>query len=77
MGVWAPYQTAYNLREKIGEFLKNMKLELSFEKTKITNTKRDRAKFLGTNITRVASDHNIKMRINNLGRRVRIPTGQL
>ncbi len=77
MGVWAPYKTAYKLREKIGEFLKNMKLELSFEKTRITNTKSDRAKFLSTYITRVASDNNIKMRKNQLGRRVRIPTGQL
>lgn len=77
MGVWAPYKVAYNIRKNIGERLKQMFLELSFDKTKITNTRKNRAKFLSTYIKRVGKPEVVVKRTNEIGRKVRIPTGNL
>lgn len=68
---------ASQLKFRIGEFLKVLKLDLSYDKTKITNTRKNRAKFLSTYITRISSVHDIRMRINEQGRKVRIAGGNL
>lgn len=77
MGVWAPHKVTIDLRRMIGDFLKTLNLELSYEKTKITNTRRSRAKFLSTYINRFASSRDMRKRTNELGRRVRISTNHL
>jgi len=43
------------IRDLARDFLASMKLELSMEKTLITNTRLERARFLGTDIKRQAS----------------------
>lgn len=75
LGVWGPHSMAKNIKHLIGEWLVKLKLELSYEKTKITNTRTKRAKFLGTYITRVASTHDIRKTQNQQGRSRRIPGG--
>lgn len=77
LGVWGTHKMATNLKHLIGDFLDKLKLTLSYEKTKITSTKKSRAKFLSTYITRIASNHCIRMRTNSAGRRVRIANGNL
>ena len=57
--------------------LTKIKLELSYEKTKITNIRNSRAKFLGTYITKVASKHDIRMTKNEKGRSIRLPGGHI
>lgn len=56
IGVWGPKKLATELKSQIKLFLNNLKLELSDEKTLITNARSDQAKFLGTNIKRIASN---------------------
>lgn len=45
-----------DLKNRVGDFLRNLKLELSEEKTLITNARSQRAKFLSVYIKRVASN---------------------
>ena len=68
---------ANRLKRDISDYLKGIGLTLSLEKTLITNARAGRAKFLGVNIKRMASDKGqIKsIRVNNKSRRV--PTGNL
>lgn len=73
VGIWGPHTTAISLKEKIRILLKDLKLELSEEKTLITNARAERAFFLGTQIKRLTS---------NIGevkvvRGKKIPTGNL
>lgn len=57
IGVWGGKANAVQLKENIRTFLLSLKLELSVEKTLITNTRSDRAKFLGVYIKRSISNH--------------------
>lgn len=70
VGVWGPKSAAIDLRDQVKTFLEGLHLELSLEKTLITNSRAERAKFLGTYIKRVASTKSV---ISHNGRR--IPTG--
>lgn len=55
IGVWGSKQAAITIKNDIAKLLKNLKLDLSIEKTLITNVREKRAKFLGTFITKIAS----------------------
>ena len=57
LGFTGPKAEAEQIKEKIGEFLKTIKLTLSEEKTLITHASRGRARFLGYEIY-VAQDDN-------------------
>ena len=57
VGVWGPKSTAVSLKSDIADFLQSLKLTLSEEKTLITNTRRDKVKFLGTYIRRMTPIH--------------------
>jgi len=61
VGVWGPKQVVKNLKQKIWDFLSGLKLELSLEKTLITNTRTDKAKFLGVMIHRRKGYHITKI----------------
>lgn len=51
VGVTGPKKTALEIKQRIGEYLKGtLKLELNFDKTKVTHMTRGRAHFLGTEI---------------------------
>ena len=52
IGVWGPKSFVVTLRDEICAFLSKLGLELSLEKTLITNTRLRKAKFLGTYIMR-------------------------
>lgn len=56
VGVWGTRKFVNSLKLEIQEFLSSLKLELSMEKTLITNARADFAKFLGTHIKRLATD---------------------
>ncbi len=56
IGVWGSKAQAASLKAEIGKFLATLNLSLSEEKTLITNARSSRAKFLGVNIKRWASD---------------------
>ena len=57
VGVWGNRKYALDLKERIGNFLHHdLKLNLSLEKTLITNTRSERARFLSVMIKRIASD---------------------
>jgi len=80
IGLWGCKEKARALKEEIGIFLKNMLLELSLEKTLITNARSDRAKFLGTYIKRLTSNTGNAIYIANgkdNGPNRRIPSGNL
>lgn len=53
VGIWGPKAAALQLKGDIKELLTGLKLELSIEKTLITNARTERAKFLGTYITKL------------------------
>lgn len=55
IGVWGTKEQAREIKEDIKNFLSKLGLTLSTEKTLITNTRSDRAKFLGVYIKRIAS----------------------
>jgi hypothetical protein len=66
------------LKTNLKEFLRELKLTLSEEKTLITNARKDKAKFLGTEIKRFASNRSmIFTRSNTLKRNRRIPSGNI
>lgn len=57
IGVWGPRSLAANIRVDVQKFLlQDLELELSMEKTLITNIRTDRAKFLGIYIKRNSSN---------------------
>jgi hypothetical protein len=56
IGVWGNKDKAKALKEQINVFLKTLLLELSIEKTLITNARAERAKFLGVIIKRATSN---------------------
>jgi hypothetical protein len=56
MGIWGSKNQAKEIKEKIRSFLETLKLELSVEKTLITNARSEKAKFLGILIKRITSD---------------------
>lgn len=62
VGVWGPKSYVVSLREDIRTFLADLNLELSMEKTLITNTRLRRAKFLATYIMRSLSKLNKNVR---------------
>lgn len=62
IGVWGGKSSATQLKDNIRIFLHSLKLELSVEKTLITNTRSDRAKFLGVYIKRAISNHSQSVR---------------
>jgi len=76
IGVWGKKSDAQNLKDKVACFLKKLKLELSIEKTLITNARSDRAKFLGTFIKRIASDKGTQY-ANKGSKNRRVATGNL
>lgn len=55
VGVWGTKPDVVNIKTEVTELLQRLKLELSVEKTLITNARTNRAKFLGTVIKRMAS----------------------
>lgn len=57
VGVWGSKQQVIDLKSKIDSFLHSLKLSLSLEKTLITNTREEQAKFLGTLIFRGNRNH--------------------
>jgi hypothetical protein len=65
------------LKGKLKTFLNTLKLELSEDKTFITNTRTHRAKFLGTSIERVASRSMAKVIRDKNGKKRRIPASNL
>lgn len=77
IGVIGNYQFASMIKEKVKAFLaKELKLELSEEKTKITNLGSEHARFLGHNIRCVTSKQTLATRID-YGKRVsRISKGK-
>lgn len=77
LGVWGSKVLAIQLKERIKNFLHTLKLELSEEKTYITNTRTHRVKFLGTSIERIASKSMAKVIRDKNGRKRRIPTSNL
>lgn len=77
IGIWGSKQYARDLKEKIKLLLEGLRLELSLEKTLITNARSDRAKFLGVYIKRLASDAGSTL-VKQIGAaKRRIPTGNL
>nr|YP_010121869.1 hypothetical protein KQ509_mgp22 [Monilinia fructicola]QRF72245.1 hypothetical protein [Monilinia fructicola] len=80
IGVWGNRKFASDLRDSIQNFLSDLKLELSIEKTLITNSRSQRAKFLGVYIKRAASKIGaawmMKSKTTNEPNR-RTPTGNL
>lgn len=80
IGLWGKKEEARKIKEEINLFLKNLSLELSIEKTLITNARSDRAKFLGTFIKRLSTSagntlYTKKTKVNGPSRR--IPSGNL
>lgn len=77
IGVWANKEVAQQIKTKIKEKLISMKLELSEEKTLITNTRTGRAKFLGTIIERNVSTSGTILTKDKQNRMRRIPGGNI
>lgn len=76
IGVAGSSEIARVIKEKIATYLKDtLKLELSMEKTLITNASEDKAYFLGTEIQRISSVKGEIKRFKNIkGHPQRIPT---
>lgn len=75
LGVWGDRNLAQNLKDGIGAFLQSLKLELSAEKTLITNARSSRAK--GVHIKRLVSHNGPSLVKSTLGRKRRVATGNL
>jgi hypothetical protein len=73
--VWGSRSDAIGLRKDIEIFLKDLKLDLSIEKTLITNARAERAKFLGVYIERMAPSIGGPLVKEVRGKSKRIPTG--
>lgn len=77
IGVWGDKNAAKQIKDRIFELLSELKLDLSVEKTLITNAREKRAKFLGTFIKRIASNKNTHYIVKEKGQNRRAPTGNL
>lgn len=78
IGVWGNKKLCSNLKELIQKKLESLKLELSLEKTLITNARTGRAKFLGTFIKKLASNKgSLPLLKSPQGDRRRSPTGNI
>lgn len=78
VGIWGPKSEVRWLKENMKNFLKELKLELSVEKTLITNAREKEAKFLGINIKRQSQNSGFSRLITHLGgARRRAPPGNL
>lgn len=67
IGINGSYDLAVKIRKEVGKFLKQeLKLQLNFDKTHITNTRTGRARFLGADIrmltSRVSDQKRVKKR---------------
>lgn len=69
VGIWGPKNVVVNLKSDIQEFLRELGLTLSEEKTLITNSRLEEARFLGVRIKRFAS---VAPKIRN---KRRLPSG--
>ncbi len=67
VGINGPRELAERLREEIGDYLRNLGLELSMEKTHIRHAKTEPANFLGTSF-RIGSTSPKVMRIKRHGK---------
>jgi group II intron reverse transcriptase/maturase len=76
VGIWGPKKIALELKKILGDKLKALKLELSEEKTLITNARSGRAHFLGTFINRAVSDRWVSYRKVD-GKARRNPSGNV
>lgn len=56
VGIWGSVKEVQDLKTKVRIFLTELKLDLSMEKTLITNTRKSKAKFLGVIIDRISID---------------------
>lgn len=73
IGVWGRKSYAEKLKSNISVLLKELKLELSIEKTLITNARASRAKFLGTFIKKMASTRgSLFTKVDRMSRRVAV-----
>jgi group II intron reverse transcriptase/maturase len=77
IGVWANREVAQQIKNDIKSKLESMKLELSEEKTLITNTRTGRAKFLGTIIERNAPNRGTIFTKDKQNKLIRIPGGNI
>jgi group II intron reverse transcriptase/maturase len=77
IGVWGNKKSAKDIKERISSFLSKLKLNLSLEKTLITNMRTERAKFLSIYIKRIASNTGPQKTYQYKGITKRIPTGGL
>jgi hypothetical protein len=77
VGIWGTKVEAGKLKKDIRIFLEGLKLELSMEKTLITNARSERAKFLGIYIKRIASNKGPTKCYTVKKERRRIPTGNV
>nr|ADZ23991.1 reverse transcriptase [Ophiostoma torulosum] len=77
IGVWGTRKDAESLKLEIRELLKELKLELSEEKTLITNARKERAKFLGTYIKKLWVKGNLFTKNTKARLRKRSPGGNL
>jgi len=77
VGIWGNKEYVKHLKNRILLFLRELKLDLSIEKTLITNMRSQRAKFLGVHIKRLANNLG-PMLCKKYGSVVKqIPTGNL
>src|SRR5271169_1765923 len=51
VGIRGPYKEVKVIKQRITDFCKEIDLTLNEEKTKITNIRKDKARFLGTDVT--------------------------
>jgi len=78
IGIWGKKKAASELKTELRGFLEKLKLTLSEEKTLITNAKSNKAKFLGTEIKRYASNRGVILtKSKSLRRNRRIPSGNI
>lgn len=77
LGVWGKKKVAVQLKSEIQQKLEDLKLELSMEKTLITNVRTGRAKFLGTIIEKNASNRGNIFTKDKWNKVRRIPAGNI
>lgn len=77
IGIWGNKAFAENLKVEIKEQLSSLKLELSEEKTLITNARTERAKFLGTYIKKLWIKGTLLTKNSKARLRKRVPGGNL
>lgn len=77
IGVWGTKKTSESIKANIKDTLETLKLELSVEKTLITNAREKRASFLGTFIKGMASNKGSMSLKTYRGSKRRMPTGNL